>query len=248
MAKNEGKKFEEDFKNSMPEDVYFYRLRDSASAFGQNNSNSKVRFTPKNDYDCLMYKFPYFFPVELKSTKQSSIGLEREKGDKKSIKLSQIEGLEKSSKFKGVQAGFLLNFRELEETYWLDIKDFLRFYNTEIKKSINRNDVINYNGILCKGMKKRVRYRYNIQNLIEKIINVEKEWFHNLITIRNKIIKDELLANIFLQRKYKNNIIVNALNRGKKAKSKHWNVQDDVWRDYLKGKEIEKMRNKKYKK
>ena len=48
--KNPGKKFEEDFKNSIPVDMYYWRIADSAMSWGEGEN---IRFTPKNPFDSI---------------------------------------------------------------------------------------------------------------------------------------------------------------------------------------------------
>jgi len=167
LAKNEGKKFEEDFKKSVPDDIYYYRLRDSGSAFGGGSEH--LRFTISNKYDCYIYKKPNFYPIELKSTKSTSMSIQHDKEEKgKMIKLNQIDGLTEASEHDGIHAGFLFNFRSNKNnTYWLNIKDFNKFNDNTDKKSINEKDVIEHNGIFIKSEIKRVRYKYYINEFIE---------------------------------------------------------------------------------
>ncbi|MDD4779033.1 MAG: Holliday junction resolvase RecU [Tissierellia bacterium] len=173
--KNEGKKFEEDFKNSIDESkIYYYRLRDSASSFG--GGNDSTRFSIKNDYDCFIYLSPNYFPFELKSKQNTSVGIQKTKEEKgKDIKLHQIEGLTKASQYEGIYAGLLLNFRSTEHTYWLDIKNFNRFNEGTNKKSINENDVIEYGGLLVPQTLKKVRYRYDIDKMIKMIRRIHND-------------------------------------------------------------------------
>lgn len=169
LIRNEGKKFEEDFKKSVPEDFYFYRLRDSGSSFNPTQETG-LRFSWQNDYDCFIFYKDSFFPIELKSTQGTSMSIQFTKEEKgKMIKLSQINGLMKAQKHEGVYAGFLLNFRKTEHTYWLSIKDFYLFYKFTNKKSINEKDIQENNGILIPQVKKRVRYTYDVKRMIEMI-------------------------------------------------------------------------------
>ena len=50
---NEGKKFEQDFRNSMPEDVFYYRLRDGTAAWSGGYyiplSMAEVEFSLRED-------------------------------------------------------------------------------------------------------------------------------------------------------------------------------------------------------
>ncbi len=175
MAKNPGKDFEDQFRDSMPDSIYFYRLRDPANSFSGDSEN--LRFTLKNDYDCFLYKEPNLFPSELKSTKGTSFSIQRDKKEKgKDIKLNQINGLTKASKHPGAYAGFFFNFRSNQNnTYWLNIKDFNKFNESTEKKSINEKDIQKFGGVKIKSEIKRVRYRYFIGEFIEKIQNNQSE-------------------------------------------------------------------------
>lgn len=170
--KNEGKRFEEDFQKSFDDEIYYFqRIKDSGSSFsGGTNS----RFTLKNDYDCYCFLYPNQYCFELKSTKASSISIQSEddvikKNNSKMIKRHQINGLTKCIRYNGMFAGFVLNFRNTNNTYFLDINEFNKFENESFKKSINENDVINYNGILIDFKLKRIRYTYNIDKMINNI-------------------------------------------------------------------------------
>lgn len=119
-----------------------------------------------------MFYKGYLFPVELKSSKQSSMSIQFTKKQKgKMIKLNQIKGLTFADTFKRVFAGFLLDFRKTDKTYYLSIKDFNQFLKDSTKKSINESDVIRYNGIILNKVMKKVHYRYKIKTLLKKIIS-----------------------------------------------------------------------------
>jgi penicillin-binding protein-related factor A (putative recombinase) len=167
--KNEGKVFEDSFRDSIDQSqIYYYRLRDPASSFGGKQEN--LRFSITNDYDCFIYYKPNFFPFELKSTKGTSFSIQKEKTEKgKMIKLHQIEGLTKASQHEGIYAGLVLNFRDTEHTYWLNIKDFNTFKENIDKKSINEDDVIKHSGILVPQKLKKVKYTYDIMKMISFI-------------------------------------------------------------------------------
>lgn len=174
MAKNTGKVFEEAIKKSIEKvpQCYYYRLRDPASSFNQTDN---LRFSIQNDYDCLMYKYPHFYPMELKSTKGTSFSVQFEKKQKsKMIKLNQINGLTKASEIEGVKAGFLFNFSDKARTYWLDIRYFNVFMKYTEKKSINENDIIEYGGVLIEQTLKKVNYSYNMHKLIIDLTAKEK--------------------------------------------------------------------------
>ena len=169
MTKNEGKKFEEDWKNSFKNiNAYFFRIKDSAAAFSGGNSE----FTRNNPYDCFVLYNGYFIATELKSTKLSSFSFEKDGAGNghKLIKKSQIDGLYEVSNFKNTKAGFIFNFRNTIHTYFLDIKYFYKFYLDSEKFSINEKDVIEYKGVLIDSKKLKVRYRYDVEKLLNNII------------------------------------------------------------------------------
>ena len=163
---NEGKKFEEQFKASLIKDNFLViRLPDPPQSF--NMGDTKLRFANKNPYDLVVYKNPNLFCLELKSNKSKSISIQfnkREKG--KDIKLHQIEGLTKASQNKGVRSGFILNYRNTNNTYFLDINDFNEFLATSNKKSINENDV-SKKGVLIPQELVRVKYYYDFNRVGE---------------------------------------------------------------------------------
>ena len=172
--KNTGKIFEEAIKKSIEkvDNTYYYRLRDPASSFNQTDN---LRFSIQNDYDCLMYQFPHFYPLELKSTKGTSFSIQFEKPQKgKMIKLNQIKGLTKASDVNGVYAGFMFNFSEKARTYWLDIKHFNEFVDSTEKKSINEKDIVDLGGILINQKLKKVNYSYDIEHMISDINKTEE--------------------------------------------------------------------------
>lgn len=165
---NLGKKFENQWKKSVTEGMYYLRLKDNPSSFGQDSSF--VRFTLNNPYDCFIFYNRFLFPMELKSTQSTSISIQREKGEKgKMIKIHQIQGLTEANGYDGIFAGFVFDFRETENTYWMDIEDFNVFLSETDKKSINEKDIIKYKGIMVSKIKKKVNFSYNLQELLQKI-------------------------------------------------------------------------------
>lgn len=163
---NIGKRFENNFRDSVPDGVLYYRLKDSAQSFG---GTSNLRFSLKNPCDCFLFKSPTLLALEMKSVATSSISFERNKDDKGVIHYHQIEGLRKFARYEDVVTGFLLNFRHKNETeacYFLHIKDFDRMVHDICKKSFNESDLQQYNPIIIESEKKKVNYKYNVSKFI----------------------------------------------------------------------------------
>ena len=171
MAKNTGKDFESQFKESALKspNTYYYRIKDSGSSFNPTEGTG-LRFTPSNDYDCFIYRHPHLFPLELKSGKGTSFSFQKNKKESgKNIKLNQIDGLTKASLTQGIHAGFVFNFSERDRTYWMNIVDFNRFYQTTTKKSINENDMLEFGCVLISQELKKVKFNYDIEKMLTDI-------------------------------------------------------------------------------
>ena len=117
IAQNEGKKFEQDFANSVNKDkCWLYRLRDNAASF---SGSTNTRFASSNVCDYIMFhnKTRTLYLLEMKSTKSSSIPYTM-------IRDNQIKELTESSKHTLV-AGFIFNYREKQNaTYFMLIDDY----------------------------------------------------------------------------------------------------------------------------
>lgn len=163
---NAGKQFETDWRKSIPDDVYCLRLNDPAQAFGDS---SATRFAPHNPCDFIMYKYPYYFALELKSTKGTSLTFWREDFGKGTfmIKKWQMHGLLEASRFKGVVAGLLINFRNVNRTYFCEINSFDEYAKGLDKKSINEDDVSAMGGLLLRQQQLKVNWRYDVEGFID---------------------------------------------------------------------------------
>ena len=127
MAVNVGKQFELNFKKSVPEYVLLYRLPDSAQSFG---TNSNLRFSRKNPFDYLMWDSHnhVLYALELKTVKDISISFEKDTANKdgkknsREIHLHQIKGLNEWNKYDGIICGFVIEFRQITTTIFLEIE------------------------------------------------------------------------------------------------------------------------------
>lgn len=161
IAQNEGKKFENDIKLSIPDTCWIYRLRDNASSFSGGNN---TRFTSSNICDYILFDDTTrtLFLIECKSTKGTSIPLSM-------IRSNQIEGLQEASKHNLV-TGILVNFRnEKNDTFFISINDFTEMMNTIGKKSFNIKDLESIGATRIENIKKRTRFKYNIEKMINEL-------------------------------------------------------------------------------
>lgn len=159
--KNEGKKFEEDFRNSIPDNVFYYRIKDS----------SNFHQTTKNMCDFIIFESPYLLLLELKSTKANQFST-----DEKIIKQHQVDSLyDAHMKHLFVKSGFVLNYRGRElktktvlpETYFIPIHEMRKVYYKE--KSVHK-DLAREIGVKIPYRKKITRYEYNIP--FRDIVNI----------------------------------------------------------------------------
>ena len=153
MAKNPGKKFEEDFIKSIPDRCDVTRLKDAG---GWSNATN-MRFTSKNPCDFIVWnnrQSPSMYKIELKSTLGKSLPFGN-------IKEHQLEELYKSYT-KGVDSLFIVNFRDTNETFHVGVCTLRMFINSTDRKSIplawfrEEADLIPQTLI-------RVRWRYDLE-------------------------------------------------------------------------------------
>lgn len=164
---NEGKQFEKDFKASVPSDCYYQRFNDNALGFQMQQSQQ--RFTTQSPYDCILYRFPYLYCLELKSTKGKSLSFD---GQSPNIKKHQVKNLVEASQHKGIKAGFIFNFRSCDnKTIFVPVREFIKVARSNGKKSVNVNEFDEHNSIALHSELKKVHYKYDIENLLFEIEN-----------------------------------------------------------------------------
>ena len=162
---NEGKQFEHDFRNSVPDDVYSLRLIDPAIGFDVESSTQ--RFAPKNPYDLILYKEPWMYCLELKSTKESRISF---RGSSSMIREHQIRKLTEAWE-KGCRAGFVLNFRSSQNTCYLPIEVFHRLTRATERQSLREDEILEA-GTRLPVRRLRIHNRYDLNVLfgLEQIV------------------------------------------------------------------------------
>lgn len=164
---SEGKSFEHSFKHSVErQGIWIFRINDT---FVKAKEYDSKAFVPQQACDFILHKDEFLYMLELKTTEKKYITIQKDTAGM--IKKHQYEQLYKRQGEKEI-GGFVLQFqRDTEEqtTYFLDIKDFMRFLNESGKKSINRLDVVQYGGILIEQAKYRNQWCYNINKLFKEI-------------------------------------------------------------------------------
>ncbi len=148
-SKGIGKIFEDEIKKSFPQDFYIERYKDDTAGF----------YGVSNPADYRLYKYPYTFLLELKTHKGKSLPIDK-------IRPNQIQGMARAVLHKGIYGGFIINFRDLEETYYITVQDMIRYINSTERKSIPV-EWCRETGVRIEQEKKRVRYSYNLRSWLE---------------------------------------------------------------------------------
>lgn len=173
---NSGKKFENAIKSAVPDYVLYHRLSDSTGTFSGGNN---LRFSAKQPCDAFLFdgKRKRLYCLELKTSKSGCFSYEdincKEEQQSKMIHKHQILSLEKLERYEGVMSGFIFNFRleneTIEHTYFQNIIDFLKMYNSLNKKSFNEKDLLNYNPIVIEGKKKIKNWTWDLEKFLQEM-------------------------------------------------------------------------------
>lgn len=165
---NIGKIFEQQIKKSIPDYALFYRLPDSAQSFDKNKI---LRFSNKSPFDYILYdsNSHLLYALELKTVKGEAISFERTEKENGEIHYNQIQSLNEWNKYDGVICGFLIEFRKIEKTFFLNIDDFNMLVKNISKKSFNNQDLekLNINHTIIPQRKLKKYYLYDIDNFLK---------------------------------------------------------------------------------
>lgn len=149
MAKqNAGKIFEFQIMNSIPNYMFKLRLKDTVMHFKNDT----------NPCDMIVFYDGRFYMFELKSTQNTSLPFAN-------IHFHQFKDLEMADKVEGLHAGFLIEMRNYNETYYLPIKKALDFVENSGRKSFPIS-FLREHGIKVEQTLKRTRYSFNMEKLI----------------------------------------------------------------------------------
>lgn len=150
-TKNSGKVFEEDFKNSVPNGVFYQRIKDDTMKFKNVH----------NVCDAIMYTFPNLILLELKSTKAVSMPFGN-------LKVEQVSGLVDHANRHGVIAGFIFNYRKQGRTFFVGATYVKKYIETATRKSFPMDWVENV-GTEIHGIIKRTRFWYDLRLFISQL-------------------------------------------------------------------------------
>lgn len=153
---NNGKRFEANIKNSMPDNVFFYRFRDGTSSWSKQEG---TRFQARNICDCMMYDSQYLYLLELKSHKGKSLPLT-------AIRKNQVDDLLEASKHRNVIAGIVVEFSDLGQVYFMPIDLVKNWFYDSDRKSIPLDSFQNKPCIEILGKKLKTNFRYNIEQFV----------------------------------------------------------------------------------
>lgn len=163
--KNKGKAFESDFKQSCEEqNIWVERIKDNQLSYSTQFS------TTYNKYDFHAFDGITLYGIELKCTNLKSLTVSRDKSEDKDkmIKKHQIDSLWKDNQYDNILCCFIINFKTSGNVFLLPIENFMEWYTTTDKKSINENDIISLSPILIDSELKRTRYRYGIKQALKE--------------------------------------------------------------------------------
>lgn len=161
--RNLGKIFEDNFRKSVPEDVFFYRFRDSGSSFyGGNNG---LRFTPSNIADNMLFFDGCLLLNELKSHKGKSIPISCIDGNK--TKHRQIIDMLEANRHHNVFSNLIVFFSDVERCFVINIEEFDNFVRCDQRKSIPLS-FFEENGIEIEVTKKRTNYTFNLNKWLKE--------------------------------------------------------------------------------
>ena len=159
MKQNQGKKFEYNFKKSVPSNMFCYRFKDGTANFnGAKNDN--VRFQAHNICDYLVFNGRELYLLELKVHKGKSIPLA-------CIRPTQIDELTKASKYNNVICGILVYFADTEKVYWLSIDKVNYFLYSDVERKSVPISYFEENGMEIPITKKKVNIFLDLSKLFD---------------------------------------------------------------------------------
>ena len=107
--------------------------------------------------------------LEMKTVAGKSISFERTKEEKGEIHFHQIAGLNEWNEYDGIICGFVIEFRKIETTVFIEISEFNKLINAIPKKSFNYDDLEKYGVqyVIIEQQMARTRYTYNMDKFLQ---------------------------------------------------------------------------------
>jgi penicillin-binding protein-related factor A (putative recombinase) len=154
-SKKEGNKFQKDFEESVPGNLYCDRYKDSP-----------IRFKAvTNPADYFLNSGFYTLLVECKTTDDTNLPL-------KNIRMDQIWKMLCITCKLNTFGGLLINFRKYDATYFVFVSDFVHWYLNRTSESVPLYWIKSHGYKL--SQKQRVtRWRYGVQGLLNWIMEVK---------------------------------------------------------------------------
>ncbi len=161
--RNKGYVLQDNIKKSCDkQDILFYRFKDSPFSFA---NSEKTKFTTNNVCDCMIFLANKLLFVELKSVKGKSFSF-TEHSLRQLNDINKIIHNKNGYKRFNVYGCFIIEFRELEETYFIEVQNIIKYLDENNTKTINikkykeRGRYIKVDQEIL-----RKNYRYDIRNI-----------------------------------------------------------------------------------
>lgn len=145
-----GNRFQEDFVKSVPKGILIERYKDSPTHYRKVD----------NPADYWTFNSKFIVLVECKTTNKITFPLSN-------ISNEQIKKmLTRCTETRNVFGGFLIEYRELQKCFFIPVDTFIAWYITRDRESLPFVWVRD-NGIEISGVKKRTRFRWNVQKIFD---------------------------------------------------------------------------------
>lgn len=161
--RNKGYVLQDNIKKSCEkQDILFYRFKDSPFSFA---NSEKTKFTTNNICDCMVFLANKLLFVELKSVKGKSFSF-IEHSLRQLNDINKIIHNKNGYKRFNVYGCFIIEFRELEEIYFIEVQNIIKYLEKNNTKTINikkykeRGKYIKVDQEIL-----RKNYRYDIRKL-----------------------------------------------------------------------------------
>lgn len=134
MKANKGYVLQDNIKKSCEkQDILFYRFKDSPFSFANSD---KTKFTTNNICDCMVFLANKLMFIELKSVKGKSFSF-TEHSLRQLNDINKIIHNKNGYKRFNVYGCFIIEFRELEETYFIEVQNIIKYLDENNTKTIN---------------------------------------------------------------------------------------------------------------